>query len=53
MREGYDKEKESFVMHYGSKTLDASLLIMPLVFFVSPTDPRYLNQQLTVKQNID
>lgn len=43
MREGYNKEKESFVMHYGSETLDASLLIMPLVFFVSPTDPRMVN----------
>jgi GH15 family glucan-1,4-alpha-glucosidase len=41
MREGYNKEKECFVMHYGSESLDASLLIMPLVFFVSPTDPRY------------
>ncbi len=41
MKEGYNKEKGSFVMFYGSDLLDASLLIMPLVFFVSPTDPRY------------
>jgi hypothetical protein len=40
MREGYNKERECFVMHYGSDSLDASLLVMPLVFFVSPTDPR-------------
>jgi GH15 family glucan-1,4-alpha-glucosidase len=47
MREGFNKEKNCFVMHYGSESLDASLLIMPLVFFVSPTDPRMVN---TVKQ---
>ena len=28
---------------YGSDELDASLLIMPLVSFVSPTDPRMLS----------
>jgi len=43
MREGYNKEKECFVMHYGSDSLDASLLVMPLVFFVSPTDPRMVS----------
>ena len=28
---------------YGSEDLDASLLIMPLVFFMAPTDPRMLS----------
>ena len=28
--------------HYRSKSLDASNLMMPLVFFLSPTDPRML-----------
>ncbi|KAF2072849.1 hypothetical protein CYY_005826 [Polysphondylium violaceum] len=40
---GYDKELESFVQFYGSKALDASTLIMPLVFFMAPSDPRNLN----------
>jgi len=40
---GYDKEIESFVQFYGSKALDASTLIMPLVFFMAPSDPRNLN----------
>ena len=31
-----------FVQSYGSDALDAANLIMPLVFFVSPTDPRML-----------
>ncbi|MFQ5924029.1 MAG: glycoside hydrolase family 15 protein, partial [Anaerolineales bacterium] len=35
-------EREAFVQSYGSDTLDASNLMMPLVFFLSPTDPRNL-----------
>ena len=31
------------MQHYGSATLDASNLMMPLVFFLSPTDPRNLS----------
>ena len=42
MEEGWNPEKGSFVQAYDSDALDASNLIMPLVFFVSPTDPRML-----------
>ena len=42
MDKGFSKEKDTFVMHYGSDMLDASWLIMPLVFFIAPNDPRYL-----------
>lgn len=42
MNEGWNTEKESFVQHYGSEALDASLLLMPVVEFVGPTDPRWL-----------
>ena len=40
MVKGWNPERQAFVQAYGSKTLDASNLMMPLVFFVSPTDPR-------------
>jgi GH15 family glucan-1,4-alpha-glucosidase len=40
MREGWCPERETFVQAYGSTLLDASNLIMPLVFFLAPTDPR-------------
>jgi GH15 family glucan-1,4-alpha-glucosidase len=43
MREGYSEERHAFVQSYGSTTLDASNLTMPLVFFVSPTDRRMLS----------
>ena len=37
---GYDPGLDSFVQAYGSKRLDASLLLMPLVGFLPATDPR-------------
>jgi GH15 family glucan-1,4-alpha-glucosidase len=43
MREGWSDERQAFVQSYGSSTLDASNLTMPLVFFVSPTDRRMLS----------
>ena len=36
----FDHELGSFVQAYGSKSLDASLLLLPLVGFLPPTDPR-------------
>jgi GH15 family glucan-1,4-alpha-glucosidase len=43
MEKGWSPEREAFVQSYGDDTLDASSLIMPLVFFLSPSDPRMLN----------
>ena len=40
---GWSRERRAFVQHYDSDSLDASNLIMPLVFFMSPTDPRMLH----------
>jgi GH15 family glucan-1,4-alpha-glucosidase len=37
---GYDRVLGSFVQSYGSKQLDASLLLMPLVGFLPPEDAR-------------
>ena len=39
---GWSSGRQAFVQHYGSNTLDAANLIMPLVFFMSPSDPRML-----------
>ncbi|MES2641370.1 MAG: glycoside hydrolase family 15 protein [Myxococcota bacterium] len=41
-RRGWSEDRQSFVQHYGSDHLDASNLIMPLVFFLSPSDPKML-----------
>jgi GH15 family glucan-1,4-alpha-glucosidase len=37
---GFDKERGVFVRSYGDKDLDASLLLLPAVGFLPPTDPR-------------
>ncbi len=40
MSRGWNRELASFVQEYDGVALDASALVFPLVFFVSPTDPR-------------
>lgn len=37
---GFDREIGSFVQSYGSKDLDASLLLLPTTGFLPPNDPR-------------
>ncbi|EXF79818.1 glycosyl hydrolase family 15 [Colletotrichum fioriniae PJ7] len=44
MEKGYNKEMKCFVQSYENNTmLDSSILIAPLVFFIAPNDPRFLN----------
>ncbi|MER5730328.1 glycoside hydrolase family 15 protein [Streptomyces sp. NPDC002138] len=43
MTRGWSPERQAFVQHYGSTVLDASLLMMPLVGFIAPKDPRWLS----------
>ncbi|HZF39757.1 MAG TPA: glycoside hydrolase family 15 protein, partial [Blastocatellia bacterium] len=42
MARGWSPTRQAFVQHYGSDSLDASNLMMPLVFFLAPSDPRML-----------
>ncbi|MBB4262368.1 GH15 family glucan-1,4-alpha-glucosidase [Bradyrhizobium sp. CIR3A] len=37
---GFDVEENAFVVSYGSKLLDASVLLLPAVGFLPPSDPR-------------
>ena len=39
----WDEELGAFVQAEGERALDASCLLMPLVKFISPTDPRWLS----------
>ncbi|KAG8902035.1 hypothetical protein FRB99_004859 [Tulasnella sp. 403] len=44
MNKGYNKELGFFAQSYEDQdVLDASLLVMPLVFFSPPTEPRFLS----------
>ena len=43
MAKGWHPQRQAFVQHYDTDVLDASLLLMPLVKFIAPTDPRWLS----------
>ncbi|HXR65693.1 MAG TPA: glycoside hydrolase family 15 protein [Ktedonobacteraceae bacterium] len=40
LNNGYDTQLGAFTQYYGSGTLDASCLLLPLVGFIPPNDPR-------------
>jgi GH15 family glucan-1,4-alpha-glucosidase len=39
----WSESRQAFVQHSGGDVLDASVLLMPLVKFVSPIDPRWIS----------
>lgn len=43
MLNGWNSSRQAFVQYFGGDTLDAANLMMPLVFFLSPTDPRMIS----------
>lgn len=51
-REGYSKERKSFVQYFGGDTLDASLLTIPLVGFLPPTDERVIQTVLAIENDL-
>ncbi len=51
MSRGWNAKRNAFTQFYGSENLDASLLIMPLVFFMAPTDPRMLSTLNAILRN--
>ena len=52
MTQGWNPSRRAFVQAYLSQALDASSLIMPLVFFLSPTDPRMLSTVEAIQQEL-
>jgi GH15 family glucan-1,4-alpha-glucosidase len=51
-RLGFSRELNSFVQYYGAKELDASLLLLPLVGFLPPEDPRILSTVAAIERNL-
>ncbi|MBR0752279.1 glycoside hydrolase family 15 protein [Bradyrhizobium jicamae] len=49
---GFDRELNSFVESYGSKLLDASILMLPAVGFLPPDDPRVRGTLAAVEQHM-
>jgi GH15 family glucan-1,4-alpha-glucosidase len=49
---GYDAERGAFMQAYGSKHLDASALMLPLVGFIRADDPRMRSTIETVEREL-
>ena len=49
---GYDPGRRAFVQYYGGTELDASLLMMPLVGFLPPSDPRVRGTVAAVEREL-
>lgn len=52
MTKGFDPKRNAFVQSYGSDVLDASTLLMPLVFFMAPSDPRMLSTIDAIRRRV-
>jgi len=48
----WDDKLGAFVQYRGSKALDASSLLMPMVRFISPTDQRWLSHLKAVEKDL-
>ena len=53
MVKGWDGRRKAFVQAYDSEALDATSLLMPLVFFMAPSDPRMLATVDAIRQPLD
>lgn len=49
---GYDAERQTFTQYYGSKELDASALMIPLVGFLPATDERVVGTVEAIQREI-
>jgi GH15 family glucan-1,4-alpha-glucosidase len=49
---GFDSDLNSFVESYGSKMLDASILLLPSVGFLPPEDPRVRGTLVAVERHL-
>jgi GH15 family glucan-1,4-alpha-glucosidase len=49
---GFDPVLGSFVQFYGSDAVDASLLLLPLMGFLPPDDPRILGTVAAIERNL-
>ncbi len=48
----WDPGRGTFVQYKGTTAVDASTLLMPLVRFISPTDPRWLSTMRAIEQDL-
>jgi GH15 family glucan-1,4-alpha-glucosidase len=52
IEKGYHEGRNAFVQHYDTDVLDASLLLMPLMNFVTPRDPLWLSTIAAMEEEL-
>jgi len=52
MSEGWNEKEQAFTQYFGSDAVDASALMMPLMLFVAPQDPRMVSTLARVRQEL-
>src|SRR5580658_8155896 len=52
MQQGWCEKRQSFVQYFGSDAIDANALLLPLMLFVSPTDPRMRSTLARIEQEL-
>jgi GH15 family glucan-1,4-alpha-glucosidase len=50
---GFDRELNSFVQYYGSKSADASLLMLPALGFIDADDPRMVGTVDLIRRQLE
>lgn len=48
----FSEKRQSFVQFKGTEALDAATLMMPLVRFISPTDPKWLSTLKAIEEDL-
>jgi GH15 family glucan-1,4-alpha-glucosidase len=48
----WDEELQTFVQYKGAKVVDAAILLMPLMRFISPSDPKWLSTLARIEQEL-
>jgi len=48
----WDPKLKAFVQYKGAKTLDAACLLLPMVKFISPIDPRWMSTLEAIKKDL-
>jgi GH15 family glucan-1,4-alpha-glucosidase len=51
-QQGFDSERNTFVQYYGGTTLDAAVLMIPLVGFLPATDPRVVGTLEAIRREL-
>jgi GH15 family glucan-1,4-alpha-glucosidase len=52
MTSGWDEKRQAFVQHFNTDVLDASVLLMPIVGFISSRDPRWMSTLDAIDQEL-